>query len=186
MADALSEVELEINEATAQARRLIETTDGQLFTVRPNPQSWSAAECLAHLTLTSKSFVPVLQESIDAARNRGLQSTREPKMDLLGHALRWFMEPPIRKKVTTTARFVPQSTRAKAEAFAEFTSYQSQLIALVRASRGLDLTKAKVASPFDKRVRYNVFSAFRVLAAHERRHLWQAEQTVATLRSELV
>jgi hypothetical protein len=40
----------------------------------------------------------------------------------------------------------------------------------------------KIISPFDRRVRYNVFSAFRIVVAHQRRHLWQAEQAVASLR----
>jgi hypothetical protein len=181
VADAFDELEAEINEATARARRLIDTTDGQHFTVRPHPGSWSAAECLAHLTLSSKSFVPVLEQAITQARSRGLQSDKPPKMDLLGQVLRWFLEPPIRKKVATSAALVPQSTRARAEALAEFTSLQSQLLAKVRDARGLNLTKMKIVSPFDQRVRYNLYSAFKIVTAHERRHLWQAEQAVQTL-----
>jgi hypothetical protein len=42
-----------------------------------------------------------------------------------------------------------------------------------------DLSVRKITSPFDSRVRYNVFSMFRILETHERRHLWQAEQAVS-------
>jgi hypothetical protein len=72
--------------------------------------------------------------------------------------------------------------RAKAEAFGEFASLQQKLAELIQAARDIDLTRVKIISPFDKRVKYNVFSAFRILVAHERRHLWQAEQAVAALR----
>ncbi|MEA2465406.1 MAG: hypothetical protein QOJ98_3153 [Acidobacteriota bacterium] len=180
--DALEDVEKELNEATRRAWSLIQSTDARLFTVRPNPSSWSAAECLSHLSISSESFLPVLRAALDDARKRKLTSTKNPKMDLLGRILRWFLEPPIRAKTKTTAPFVPRAVRAKADAFGEFASLQSKLSELLNTARGLDLGKVKIVSPFDKRVKYNVFSAFRIVVAHQRRHLWQAEQAVAALR----
>jgi hypothetical protein len=181
--DAIEEVEKELNEATHRAWTLVQSTDGRLFTVRPNASSWSAAECLSHLSISSELFLPVLQQAIDDARKRGTKAAaRPPKMDLIGRVLRWFLEPPIRQRVKTTARFVPRSVRAKAEAFGEFAALQSKITELLNATRGMDIGRIKVVSPFDKRVRFNLYSAFRVLVAHERRHLWQAEQAVNALR----
>ena len=117
--DSLDEVERELNEATRRAWTLVQSTDGRLFTVRPTPLSWSAAECLAHLSISTELFLPVLREALERARGRGKPSP--PKMDVLGRVLAWFLEPPIRKKVKTSAPFVPKSTRAKADAFGEFT-----------------------------------------------------------------
>ena len=182
--DALEEVEKELNEATRRAWTLVQSTDARLFTVRPNPSSWSAAECISHLSISTQMFLPVLGAAIEDARKRGLvaKGKGKLKMDVLGRVLRWFLEPPIRTKTKTTAPFVPRSVRAKAEAFGEFASLQQKLAELLLAARGLDLGRIKIVSPFDKRVKYNVFSAFRIVVAHERRHLWQAEQAVAALR----
>jgi hypothetical protein len=177
--DTLDEVEKELNEATRRAWTLVQSTDGRMFTVRPTPLSWSAAECLAHLSISSDQFLSVLRDAIARARKSGKRG--KAKMDMLGRVLAWFLEPPIRKKVKTSAPFVPKSTRAKAEAFGEFASLQEKLIDLWRDARESDL-RTKIVSPFDKRVRYNILSAFRIVAAHERRHLWQAEQAVAELR----
>jgi hypothetical protein len=180
--DPLEEVEKELNEATRRAWTLVQSTDPRFFTVRPNPRSWSAAECISHLSISSESFLPVLTLAINDARKRNLVTKKAPKMDLIGRVMRWFLEPPIRAKTKTAAPFVPKSVRAKAEAFGEFASLQSKLAELISAARGLDLTHLKIVSPFDKRVKYNVFSALRILVAHQRRHLWQAEQAVAALR----
>lgn len=181
--DAIEGVEKELNDATQRAWALVQSTDGRLFTVRPNTSSWSAAECLSHLSISTELFLPVLQKAIDDARKRGLTDTkRQPKMDVMGRVLRWFLEPPIRQRVKTRAPFVPRSVRAKAEAFGEFAALQSKLAEQIAAARDLDLGKIKIVSPFDKRVRYNVYSAFRIVIAHQRRHLWQAEQAVASLR----
>lgn len=171
----------ELDEATEQARRLVAETDARLFTVRPDAMRWSAAECLGHLSITTNEFLPILRSAIENGLNRNLRSAREPGMDTLGRVLRWFMEPPIRSKVKTTQPFVPRAIRAKAEALAEFEAAQRELVALVNAAKGLDVRKIKVRSAFDKRVSYNLYSAFRIIAAHERRHLWQAEQAVCAL-----
>jgi DinB superfamily len=178
----LESVETELDEATARAWQLVKSTDPRLFTVRPKPVSWSAAECLSHLSISTDMFLPVLQQAIREAREKGLTSDRKPSMDLIGRTLRWFLEPPIRSRVKTAAPLVPRSVRAKAEAFGEFSSLQSKLIDLLHAAEGLDLRKLKIVSPFDKRVKYNLYSAFRIIAAHQRRHLWQAEQAVAELK----
>jgi len=102
-------------------------------------------------------------------------------MDWLGATLRWFLEPPVRSRVKAAARFVPRAVRAKAETLAEFTSLQQKLLDVLHDARDLDLAGIRVVSPFDRRVKYNLYSAFRIIAAHERRHLWQAEQAVAAL-----
>lgn len=178
MSDPVDEVEKELNEATRRAWMLVQSTDGRLFTVRPSPSRWSAAECLVHLSISSEQFLPVLREALQQKNAK----KKTPKMDLVGRVLAWFLEPPIRTKVKTSAPFVPKAVRTKADAFGEFASLQEKLIDLLREARNTDLTR-KIVSPFDKRVRYNLYSAFRIVAAHERRHLWQAEQAVAELRT---
>ena len=179
----LEEVEAEIDEATKRAWELVKSTDPRFFTVRPHHSSWSAAECLAHLSISTEMFLPVIEQSIEEGRKRGLSSTKKPSMDVLGRVLRWFLEPPIRKRVATSAPLVPKAVRAKAEAFGEFSSLQSKLVDLVHQASGLDLGKLKIVSPFDKRVRYNLYSAFKIIVAHQRRHLWQAEKAVADLKA---
>lgn len=181
--EGLEVVEEELEEASRRARALVDGTEARLFTVRPNPRSWSAAECLSHLSISTQMFLPVLQKALEEGRTKGLKAGGVPKMDLMGRVLRWFLEPPIRSRVKTTAPFVPRSVRAKSEALAEFATLQQQLRAIVSTARDFDTTKVRVVSPFDKRVKYNVYSAFRIITAHQRRHLWQAEQAVAALRA---
>ncbi len=183
--DPLEDVEKELNEATRRAWSLVQSTDGRLFTVRPKAMSWSAAECIAHLSISAEMFLPALRTAIRDGKKQQKKERKQaarPRMDVIGRVMAWFLEPPIRKRVKTAAPFVPKSTRAKAEAFGEFASLQEKLIDLLHDAREADLGR-KIISPFDRRVRYNLFSAFRIIAAHERRHLWQAEQAIAELRA---
>ena len=186
MMQSLEDVEQELNEATARAQRLVGSTEPRLFTVRPNPASWSAAECLAHLSLTTETFLPKLKQTIEDARRQGLNADARPSMDLFGRLLKWFLEPPVRKRVKTSAPFVPKAVRARAEAIAEFIAFQLRLIDVLHNARGLDVNRIRILSPFDPKVKYNIYSAFRILAAHQRRHLWQAEKAVEELRGRMV
>ena len=64
-----------------------------------------------------------------------------------------------------------------------FLSTQEQVIAKLRDGDGLALDKIKILSPFDPsgRFRYNAYSCFRILTAHQRRHLWQAKRVLETV-----
>lgn len=180
--NAWEQAERELNEATERARKLVDDTPARLFTVRPSVNQWSAAECLSHLSISTEMFLPVLRKTMDEARSRGLTADGAPRMDVLGRILRWFLEPPVRSRVKTKPAFVPKSIRAKSETLAEFTRLQKQLVDLLQSSSDVPIGKLKVVSPFNSRVKYNVYSAFMILTAHQRRHLWQAEQAVQALR----
>ena len=180
--NAWERVETELTAATDRARSLVDSTPGRLFTVRPALTQWSAAECIAHLSISTEMFLPVLKKVLEDARHHHMTGDTNPRMDVLGRILRWFLEPPVRSRVKTTAAFVPKAIRAKSEALAEFAALQTQLMDLFRSTHDLPIGKLKIVSPFDSRVKYNIYSAFLILAAHQRRHLWQAEQAVSALR----
>jgi hypothetical protein len=61
---------------------------------------------------------------------------------------------------------------------------QEVLMESLHAADGVALDRATIISPFNRRLRYNLLSMFAILAAHERRHLWQAERasTLAATR----
>jgi hypothetical protein len=75
---------------------------------------------------------------------------------------------------------VPVDVGPPAQVLPSFVAAQDVLIESLHAADGVALDRATIISPFNRRLRYNLLSMFAVLAAHERRHLWQAEQAAAT------
>lgn len=57
-----------------------------------------------------------------------------------------------------------------------FLALRSRLARRLGDAKGLDAGRVKVRSPFIPLLRVDLVSAFRVVAAHERRHLWQARR----------
>ena len=128
------------------------------------------------MNLTSGAYLPLIDAALEEVRERRLYGDGPFRRDFLGWLLGRMMEPPVRFRVKTAAPFVPQSAPAPAQALAEFGRLQDELVAVVRQARGFAIDRVEIDSPFDRRVRYNLWSGLRALAAHQRRHLWTGEQ----------
>jgi len=166
----------ELRQATARAQRLASSIDEGRWSRRPENGGWSAAECLVHLNLTTEQFLPLIREQLRRGREQGARQVGPYRKDLIGRLLAWIVEPPVRRmRVKTVTAFVPVAA-SKEKVLARFGELQSELEAEMTVAEGLDLNRLKITSPFNSRVRYNLFSCFAILTAHQRRHLWQAER----------
>ncbi len=172
----LAEIQAQFDAAAQKARALVEGLSSEQLTQRPQSNQWSVAECLAHLNITSTEYLPILSAAFEDAPKQQAFGGGTFKMDLMGKLLKWALEPPARFKTKTADKFQPVKVEPVGEVLHTFLNQQEQLKALVEKADGLALNKVKVVSPFSSRVKYNLLSCFNVILAHERRHLWQAEQ----------
>lgn len=177
----LERIASEFSETQAKIHRLAEQVDETTWITRPAPNSWSIDECVAHLNLTNERFLPLLDEVADAAPRwlngpDGNPVIRPMRRDFAGWFLSWMMEPPVRFRLPTSAPFVPQAPASRSATVAAFDATQSRLLAKLPALDGYDLSTIRIISPFNASLKYGAWSALCILAAHERRHLWQAER----------
>lgn len=183
MTRQLDEIVTELAETRHHAAMLVAGTPEPEFASRPAPDRWSVAECLDHLNLTTLIFLPLLDTGLAEARLLPPAGQRRFRRDFTGWLLCRMSEPPIRRRVATTALFTPALVGNREEVLAAYRRLQSELIERVRRGEGLALDRVTIVSPFDGRIRYHLYSCFRVLATHQRRHLWQAEQARRMLRT---
>jgi DinB superfamily len=174
-------VKLEIEASSQLARSTVDGLTPRELTQQPGPQSWSVAECLAHLNLTSKAYLSLVTMAIENARLGARYGSAPYRMDWKGYLLWWICERHGRFKTKTTDRFKPLSVEPASQVLPEFLSLQDRLLDCLYRANGLALNRIKVTSPFDNRIQYNLYSCFRLLPAHQRRHLWQAAQARATV-----
>lgn len=173
--DALIE---ELRDAGDRLSTLSSSADERSLATRPAVEEWSAVDCIAHLNLTTRAYLPLLQAASESLRQGGAFAKRPPRRDFVGWMLCRVIEPPARQRTRTGAAFVPAESPAIEPVLTEFTELQEALIAFVAGARDLALDRARVRSPFDSRMRYNAWSALKILAAHERRHLAQAARAI--------
>lgn len=172
----------EFDQAQRRLEALVESTDEHEWGTRPPGGGWSAAECVAHLNATSGHFLTAIHDGLRSGTASGLVGDDPVRVDMWGRLLLWWLEPPYRTGSKTPAAFQPASAPDRRAALQQFTTLQEAVCEAIRTSRGLQISKIKIASPFDARLRYSLTSAFRLIPCHQRRHLWQAERAVASVR----
>jgi len=146
------------------------------FSWKPNPNTWSIAECLEHMNATARLYLPSLDEGIADAIRQGAYAEGPFAYNWLGRLFTRLMEPPSRLRVSAPKETHPGPERPKRETVAGFRAYQVQYIDRLRQANGIDLARARARAPVLTWIPIPLGSAFAVMAAHERRHLWQARR----------
>ena len=91
-------------------------------------------------------------------------------------AILHYAENPSQLKQKTAPPFVPYARHSIEETVDRFLGMHQQIVRRVAGSRGLNVSRTKVQSPFVSWIRYPLGFSFDLTLAHERRHLCQAKQ----------
>lgn len=178
-ARSLAELRSQFRQIADRASAAFGEMDEAVLVRRPVPERWSAAENLMHLNLSVDQFFPIWREALTGMARTPRDNYR---LDFWGRVVIWLLEPPPRFRLASAPKAAPVSAQdPPGVALREFLTRQEQMLEMLDAAVGLALDEVKMRSPFDSRVRYSIWSSFCVTAAHERRHLWQAERALAAM-----
>ncbi|MGA9510516.1 MAG: DinB family protein [Candidatus Sulfotelmatobacter sp.] len=166
----------QFHRATRGANKLVLGGEADDLTSRWKPGSWSATECLDHLARTTLSFLPAISRAVATAPE--LTTNRLLRTGTIASLLIRNLEPPYRLRYKVIPQLAPQE-KDFAAAWSSFENSQSQISEAVQSAAGLAIDKVNVPCPLCAHVTYNAYGAFRMLAAHQRRHLWQMQQILA-------
>lgn len=168
----------QVEGATSHAKRLVLQRSDQELTTRVRRGSWSVTECLEHLALTTRAFLPLIAETI--ARTPRLTRNRPLRCDMLARVLIHTLEPPYRLRHKVLAHLAPPDNEFPS-AWEGFLKTQEELGQIIRSAVGLAIDTVKIQSPVCSRMNYSVYGALGILSAHQRRHLWQIERVLQSL-----
>ena len=174
---------MQFSDVATRFQMLVQSSGDSLCCTPPAARSWSVAQCLDHLNHSSDAYFPIWQHVISAAGPRSAELNAPYKVDFWGRLLSWILEPPPRTRSRTPPVFEPEDSIDLAHVLDGFLDRQQRIIATLRRCRGRAVDQIKIASPADRRIRYSIWSSFVILVAHQRRHLWQAQQAIARLRT---
>ena len=167
--------------ARKRLRALYSALPGDAWSQQPSEDRWSAAECIAHLNLTSQALLPLFRAGLrEATGGRGNSRYRR---GLVGWLVWLAMRPSGGLKTAALPAYVPSADAATPveDLLAAFERLQEQLVACVREAEGLPIEQVTVVSPFDARVKVNLYAALTLVARHQHRHLLQAERAAAAV-----
>jgi hypothetical protein len=168
----------QIQSTTRDAKKLVLGRNGADLTTRLEPNSWSVAECFDHLAQTTRAFLPAILDAVATAPK--LAASRPLRTGLLARLFIRNLEPPYRLRIKVLPQLKPQNHDFET-AWLGFMDTQTRLSETIGSSAGLAIDEISIKSPVYARARYSVYGAFRILAAHQRRHLWQSRQICKAL-----
>ncbi len=170
----------ELEQLAADAETLTSGLSDEQFNWHPEAGGWSVAQCLEHLNVTARAYLPAMDEGIADGIRRGLYGEGPFRYNLIARLIVRSMEPPARMKFRSPKVFMPPPRRGRQETLAAFRAYQVQYVDRLRQSNGLDLARTRITSPAAYGwLRLPLGAAFALTTAHERRHLWQARQRLS-------
>jgi hypothetical protein len=143
---------------------------------QPRETAWSISQCVDHLARANTIYTAALLAAVkDARAVRKLRSAPiQPGWisRIFIHAL----EPPPKRKLRAPKKIVPAAQISGEEALRAFLHSQEQVRTVIREGAWLDLNRIRFRNPFIGILRFTVGAGLLIIAAHNRRHLWQAEQ----------
>lgn len=176
LAHDLAECLRHLDEIDTDAADLLAGLSENQFHWSPVSSRWSIAQCLSHLVIVGGIYLPLLDEAIRVGRDENATG-RGPFR--YGFVERWFVhstEPPPSLRLRTPESARPPDDQPLDQVAADFQAMQGALRERILGAKGLDLARVRLDSPFSRSLRMGLGTTFQFLAAHERRHLWQARQ----------
>jgi hypothetical protein len=167
----------ELAEVVRNGNALVARLDDETLMRRPSPAKWSVAENVEHLSATAATFGRRIRRRLDTATVATTTSHVSERPTLVGRIWWRLVEPPVRLRLKVPAAALqPGAIESRALLMSRFDETHATLIALLEESDAYDRMRVRIPTPFAKRLTVTLFDAFEVLAAHGRRHLWQAER----------
>jgi hypothetical protein len=143
---------------------------------KPHPDQWSVGQCFEHLMKTNEPYIPIFQGLLRGESKKTLWERVPLLPGVFGPLIVKAVSPLSTGKVKARPDFMPSSSAVDARVIASFLDQQRQLLSSIRAASKLDLGQIIITSPVASIVTYNALNAVRIIVAHERRHLLQAER----------
>jgi hypothetical protein len=167
----------QIDDADRAVEPLIAGLSDQQFHWQPDGgRAWSIAQCLEHLATMNAVYSKPIREAVAVAHRNGWTRTGTLAPGALA---RWFIrsqEPPVKRRLKSPGPARPGSQLSRTEIVKRYHDAHEQVRALIRDAATIDANRATYPNPFLKMLRFKVATGLMILPAHDRRHLWQAEQ----------
>jgi len=152
----------------------------ETLAAKPSPEQWSAAQCLEHLNIYGRYYLPAIEKAIQEAKRKGSSATDSFTSGWLGDYFAKLMRPKpggqLKSKMKAPKNAVPAANPDPRAMLAEFIDQQETLLKLLSAATAVNLNQVRIPISIAPWLRLKLGDTFLFLTAHIERHLLQAER----------
>jgi hypothetical protein len=176
----------QFEQAKNVSEEFILSVDKTQFLQPPAKGKWSIAECYSHLI----NYGDLYLQYMEPAMTNAIITTDHPDRPFqprwIARKVISFFDPPYKIKVKTIKAMKPDPVSGydRMELLDEYINLQDRLIALLEKGyhRHINLNAAKAKHPVFHFITMTLSECFAIAEVHQRRHQWQAEQTLEALK----
>jgi hypothetical protein len=180
----LGELLAQIDASEREARALVEGLDEAQLNWQPEGgRRWSVGQCLDHLARINPFYIASVMPTVEETARRGAGTFNGLHPTWLGRRFVASLEPPVTMRLKVPrASLAPPSRVARDRVLDDFAASHRPYRDLVHLAAALDTDRVRVRNPFFTHVRMRLSTVLLVIPAHDRRHLWQAQNVVRELK----
>jgi hypothetical protein len=146
---------------------------------KPAPGAWSVGQCFDHLIAANLAFDPVFDRILKGEHRPSLIHRVPLVPGIIGRLMIKSLSPESRPKLQAPRLLQPAMSAIEPDIVNRFVMHQRETLVKMRSLADRDPAAVIIRSPLAPVV-YSLLDAFRIVVAHERRHMAQAGRVVAS------
>lgn len=139
---------------------------------------WSVAQCLDHLIVINGGYFPLIEKIVRDGYQPTLQQRLPFLPRLFASLVLQAVSPEGKRKYKAARHVAPSDSAITGDIVGRFKAHQQDLIRHMRMAEKLDLQKIIITSPVASFATYSALDGFKIVVAHEHRHLLQAKRVM--------
>ncbi|MFK7903813.1 MAG: DinB family protein [Chitinophagales bacterium] len=185
----LEQAKVDTNTIIQTIKEEFQTLDENQLNWKSAPEKWNILQCLEHLNLTSRHYIPEMQKAVQKAIAAGQSPTEDFKHGFIGNKMTTGTRPSPNGKISnpiqTFKKYNPNNlapSESTQIVFEEFLQHHQDLLAIIAQSAMVNMNKVKVKSLLGSILKFKLGDAIEFLIAHEQRHVLQAQKVLEKQR----
>ncbi len=162
----------------ADAQQAFGHLNAQQLNWKPASSSWSVAQCLEHLLNANHPMLRAIDEALAHPHRTRLLERLPVLSGVWGKLMIKVVSPGFKQKLKAPSDARPATGAIDTQVVTRFVSQQHELRERLQRLEHTGMSRVAMTSPFVRWVTYSLLDACRLIVAHERRHLAQAQRVV--------
>jgi len=176
---SLSEVRKGLESIAREAEQSFGSLTAGPLNWRPDPKSWSVAQCFDHLITTTRLMLQAADAALSGTAPKTVWQRLPAVPGLLGRMLVRSQAPSTVRKFRAPAKAQPASSDIDAAIIQRFVEQRGAAVRRLQDVNERDVARTIMTSPFLRVITYSVLDGWRLVLAHDRRHFEQARRVTS-------
>lgn len=177
MSELAKEVTAGLQQVAEDAQASFGSLSAAQLNWKPEPESWSVAQCFDHLITTHSLYFPRFGRLARGNAEMSYWEEHSLFSGFFGRFLVKSLDPKNPKKIKTSAKAFPSTSEISSDIIERFCEHQQQMIDHIeKLPATIDPAKMIITSPLMGLITYSLENCLIFLPMHCRRHFNQAKR----------